>query len=87
SQITYKDGRLNLNLTDHENRMIDHADVTAYITRPVQDGVDFSLPLSFDGKGHYVTSVSFPLPGQWDITVSVQWQNQQYQAHTRIVAP
>ena len=64
-------------LTDRTSAPLQGADVKAHITRPVQDGYDFDLPLK-EKNGSYQAAVQFPLPGSWDINVEAVWRNQHY---------
>ncbi|PIR34034.1 MAG: hypothetical protein COV36_01470 [Alphaproteobacteria bacterium CG11_big_fil_rev_8_21_14_0_20_44_7] len=64
------------------------ADVTAYITRPTQDGYDYEIKLLGD-KGYFRGKANFPMKGQWEIRVVAKWQEnqqtQQYQKSKRVV--
>ena len=90
-QINYqlqgdKNGNLEAKLLDKNNQTIIDADVVANIRRPVQDGVDFSLPLQFNSKTlTYQSLVEFPLAGQWDVEVIVKKQDDVYQDIKRLV--
>lgn len=78
---------LSFTLSDAENVALRGAQVSARITRPVQDGFDFNLALAEDGAGAYAVPVSFPLPGQWHVRVYVEWQDQQYQHSQTVIVP
>lgn len=81
SAITLNDSNLSFVLKDEQGQVIEGAEVTATLRRPVQDGYDASYRLSeVEGQG-YQTLLKFPLPGEWDIKVSAKWQNRHYQAH------
>jgi len=85
-KIAYRDGQLQLTLHDKNNRPIDGASVTMYIDRPLQEGFGNSVMLSRVGKARYAAPVTFPMPGQWDITASIVWKKHYLQIRQRILA-
>jgi len=67
------------------NRLLSSAAVIAHLIRPTQEGHDFSVRLEEDDLGIYRSKIIFPLKGLWDIRVVVEWNNQNYQQHKRII--
>lgn len=74
-----------LRLADADGAPIDGADVNAMIMRPTQEGYDIELKLSQTASGTYTVPVIFPLDGQWDVRVFVEWKLQQFQQGKRLI--
>jgi nitrogen fixation protein FixH len=68
----------------NKNYFIKDAKLTAKITRPTQEGYDFTQDLSLDGNC-YQTAVDFPLKGQWDIEIQAFRGADIFQEVNRIV--
>lgn len=60
--------------------------VTFYVYRPSDVKKDFSLPMEKIGEGRYRIEASFPLLGVWDILVSVQNGEDEYNVPYRFSA-
>lgn len=60
---------LNLDFSDQEHRPLEDLSVRAVFRRPVQEGLDFSIPLSSAGSGLYTAVVDFPLRGVWEARI------------------
>lgn len=71
TNFSNKSGKLLVNLQDRNIRTIPNAKIAVTITRPVQDGYDFTQSLEFIG-GIYEAKIDFPLKGQWDFLVHVE---------------
>ena len=80
SDIKYEKGILYFTLKDKENKLIIPEKTIATITRPTQDGMDFSVELK-NGK----SSISFPVKGLWKVRVDTTYNNIHYQKSKRIV--
>jgi len=52
--------------------------------RPFDSKSDFSVDLKWDGSAGYVGDIAFPLPGNWDIIVSVGHGSDQYDTTKRL---
>lgn len=78
-----------VNLRDQAQKPLTGAAILAKVTRPVQDGYDFELPLIEReverGDGIYSATADFPLPGQWHIRIFVTWQDTPYQSSRMIM--
>ncbi len=80
SHLDYANGALQFTLRDKQNRAILPEKATATITRPTQQGMDFTVVLTGTK-----TPVSFPTNGQWEVQVDAEHQGVHYQQSTRIV--
>ena len=78
--INYKNGLLSFDLHDKNNNIITPEKTTAIITRPTQQGMDFTVEL----KGAK-TPVSFPENGLWEVRVDAEHEGVHYQQSKRIV--
>lgn len=79
--------RLTFLLQDRQGNPINGARVNAEITRPVQAGYDFSVPLEETTPYGYGTVVAFPLKGEWKIRVYATWQDKTYQSSQTVLVP
>lgn len=79
--INYNDGALHFELRDKDNNIIAPEKATAIITRPTQQGMDFSVELNSPE-----TPISFPAKGLWEIRVEAAYKGIHYQKSKRIVA-
>lgn len=82
---TFAQPSLSFSLKDANGRAIQGAIVTAYISRATQGGHDFQAVLADGGDGTYSRNITFPLKGQWDITIAVIWKQQQHQQSQRVL--
>ena len=78
--INYKNGALSFDLHDKNNLPVAPEKITATITRPTQQGMDFTVGL----KGAE-TPVSFPENGLWEVRVDAEREGVHYQQSKRIV--
>jgi len=69
-RIDEKNGSLLVKLSDKNSALIKDANIRAEIKRPTQEGFDFKAPLVFK-DGVYEAKISFPMKGQWDITLDI----------------
>ncbi len=60
----------------------DHVQLFAY--RPSDAKADFSVDFIKEGDGRYLGKISFPLPGVWDLIVSIQSGSEQVDTTQRI---
>ncbi len=58
--------------------------VVLFAYRPSDAEQDFSIPMAQETPGHYVAEARFPLKGLWDILVSVQTGEDEYNTPRRI---
>lgn len=77
-------GTLTFTLADKHGAPLEGAFVGAEAIRPTQEGLDFTLELSEIAPGIYETEAEFPLKGQWDVRLFVQWNQQQFQQSSRL---
>lgn len=78
--INYKNGALSFDLHDQNNLPVAPEKTTATITRPTQQGMDFTVDL----KGAE-TPVLFPANGLWEVRVDAMHEGVHYQQSKRIV--
>jgi len=78
--ISYKDRALIFHLRDKNNQAITPEKITATITRPTQQGMDFTVQLKSTE-----TPINFPAQGAWAVRVDVMHQGMHYQQSKRIV--
>ncbi|MEQ1704775.1 MAG: FixH family protein, partial [Rickettsiales bacterium] len=76
----YKNGALSFDLHDQNNLPVAPEKTTATITRPTQQGMDFTVDL----KGAE-TPVLFPANGLWEVRVDAMHEGVHYQQFKRIV--
>ena len=72
-------------LTDKDGAAITGAMLNVEFTRPTVEGYDFSEVLAETSGGVYMSTVDFPLDGQWDVRIFASWNEQQYQKSTRLM--
>lgn len=69
---------------DRDGNGIEGAEVEFAAFRPVQNGHDFVQPMRDIGAGYYAADVSFGLPGNWDLIVTVKQGADQLDVAQRI---
>jgi nitrogen fixation protein FixH len=69
---------------DKDGAPVDPTAVTFYAYRPSDAKEDFSVPMQRLGPGLYEAELRFPLLGAWDILVSAQRGEDEYNAPKRI---
>lgn len=75
---------LTLNLQNAERQALAGATASLHAVRPVQDGMDFHVPMSESLPGQYEAAVTFPLPGVWDVYLDVHSNGLSWQTHKRL---
>ncbi len=76
-----------LDLSDAKGRGLSGGDVLADFVRPTNAGHDFAVPLADRGNGRYRAIVKPPLPGQWDVRVTVRHPYGLYHLTQRMMVP
>lgn len=76
-----------VDLSDAKARGLSGGTVQAAFVRPTHTGYDFSVTLTDRGKGRYSGAVALPLPGQWDVRVTVLHPLGEYRMTQRLMAP
>jgi nitrogen fixation protein FixH len=79
-EIRYNDSALTFILKDKNGAVITPAQITATITRPAQQGMDFKVELKGDE-----TPVAFPAKGVWHVRVDAVVDDKNYQKSKRII--
>ena len=80
ADINYIDALLIFTLKDHKGARITPEKITATITRPTQQGMDFTV--EFEGDK---TPVTFPVKGAWHVRVDAVVGDKHYQHSKRMV--
>lgn len=62
---------INITVMDKAVQPVNRDSVVLYVYRPSDKNEDFSLPMQRIDDGLYEVEVSFPLPGVWDVLVSI----------------
>ena len=81
------DFELVVDLHDALGRGLSGGTVQAAFVRPTHTGYDFSLKLADRGKGRYRAAVAPPLPGQWDVRVTILHPFGEYRMTRRLMVP
>ncbi len=75
--------RLTWRLIDKNNSPVDNAVISVKMIRPVQNGYDFDVALSYQGGGVYSGDIKFPLRGQWTAKLEAKWDGKTYRTTYR----
>lgn len=84
AQIEYDNAALSVKLADKDGNPLMGALARAYIARPIEADLRQDLQLSEIGGGRYAAPLELPKKGQWDITVSIEWNKTPFQSHRRL---
>ena len=85
--IRYEKGQLHVTIDDRQHQPLTGATVTASIDRPLQQGFNQTIELAPTDTTDYAAPVQFPLHGQWDITLSILWNQQHAHIRQRLMVP
>jgi nitrogen fixation protein FixH len=71
---------LEVRMTDRDGRPLDGLTLSAYLVRPINEGLDVTIAPQPMGDGRYVASFALPAAGQWDLRLvaegdGVAWQH------------
>lgn len=80
--VSYANGSLSFTLQDKDHSPIISEKAIATITRPTEQGMDFTLELD-----SAQTEVNFPAKGVWDVRVNAMVGDKTFQQTKRIIAP
>jgi nitrogen fixation protein FixH len=79
-------GRLTVTLADRAGRPLTGLQLSAQWLRPTQEGFDRVIALAELAAGRYGASARPPLPGQWDVRVTVRDRSRErFHAQKRLV--
>lgn len=79
-------GRLAVVLADHAGRPLAGLALSGQWLRPTQEGMDRTVDLVERAPGRYEATIRPPLPGQWDVRVTVRDHGQdRFHAQKRII--
>ncbi len=65
-------GRVSVRLSDGGGQPLGGMQLSILLLRPTREGLDRALPLTEGARGRYEAVVRPPLPGQWDVRVTVK---------------
>ncbi len=85
ARLDYRDGQATLTLTDRDGRAVDGMQVEAVFTRPVGQTAEVAAALRSRGGGRYAAAVALPMPGQWEMAVTVDGARDRFHATERMV--
>lgn len=77
-------GRVTLVLRDRDGNLLTDPRINLRAFRPVAEGHDFDIELSYLGDGRYGGEAEFPLSGVWDLKLAVDHATGDYQETKRI---
>jgi nitrogen fixation protein FixH len=80
-------GRLEIVAGDAHGAALNGAQIRAVFTRPVERVEAVELPVPMVGGGRYEAPLNLPLPGQWDLHVTIQRGGERLQLQRRVLAP
>lgn len=81
SDVTYENGSLGFVLYDKAGKKLAYESATATITRPTQQGMDFTVSLPASGSA----AADFPAKGLWHVEVDALYHGTSYQYSTRLI--
>ncbi len=77
-------GIVAVTLHDKHGNLLKDSTVTVRFIRPTMQGHDVELELPYLGEGRYAMPVELPLPGQWDMRLTIAHATGDYQDQQRI---
>lgn len=80
-------GELTLAFADRGGAPLERLEVKAHLTRPTQAGFDQTVVLDSEGGGRHRASISFPMPGQWDLRILARRDDARFQSTHRLIVP
>jgi len=87
AQARYSHGKIIFSLKDQTGKPISGALVTAYMRRPVHEGMDFNVRLTYIKDGIYQVEPQFPAKGLWTAGLEAKWQdNSQTQQYKTVIS-
>ena len=78
--------RYSLTVFNQEGMPVAADKVEFFAFRPSDVNSDFSTAMKAETGGGYVATINFPLPGIWDVVVSIVRDNDQFEVTKRIFA-
>jgi len=83
--LSYSDGMLRWSLRDMAGAPIADARVNGTLLRPVKEGYDLEVALSYAGDGVYEAEVDLPYKGLWQAHLKGQWHGKSYQIRENLI--
>ena len=84
-KIKFHQPSIYFSLFDVNNLPMKGAQVTLHVSRVIEKGYDFQTSLKYLKDGIYAQDIIFPLKGQWEVLVLVEWKQQYFQQRKRII--
>lgn len=72
---------------DKDTKPIEGLEVTAYLRRPSNEGMDQTIQLHHQGSGRYAAEIALPAPGQWDVRIVARQGETSWQESERLFVP
>ncbi len=85
ARLDYQGGTAGMTLTDRDGLAIDGMQVEAVFSRPVGKAAEIAVTLKSLGAGRYAAPVALPMPGQWDMAVTVDGARDRFIAAERVI--
>ena len=79
------DGEAALDLRDRSGAPLAGADVLATFERPIEEHLDFAIPLQPAAPGTSRAGFTAPVPGAWNIHLPVRHRGELYVADERVI--
>ena len=75
---------LQVRMTDRDGRPLDGLALSAYLVRPINEGLDLTIAPHPLGDGRYVASFTLPAAGQWELRLVAQGDGVTWQHSERL---
>jgi nitrogen fixation protein FixH len=72
---------------DKEAKPIEGLEVTAYLRRPSNQGMDQTIQLHHQGNGRYAAEIALPALGQWEALIVARQGETSWQESQRLFVP
>lgn len=82
--VLHEDSRLRFSISAEQGELIVPDQVTLFGYRPSDAKADFSVEMAMLSQGVYEAVVAFPLPGVWDLIVSVNQGEVEHNSSQRV---
>ncbi len=79
------EGEALLDLRDRDGVPLAGADVAAAVERPIGEHLDFAVPLAPAASGTYRAGFTVPVPGVWNIHLTVRRRGELYVLDERVI--
>jgi nitrogen fixation protein FixH len=80
-------GKLAVAARDKDGHPLEGLSFRVELIRPIEQMAPVPVTLRAGSNGHYVSAVTLPRPGQWDVYLVAERDGQVYRTGRRILAP